>query len=46
MKTNGGFMAQCVECHKTEEFKTQLAREREVFKRHIGHTIYTWREKK
>lgn len=44
MRTNGGFMAQCEECELIEDFKTALQRERWVFKKHIGHTIWQWRQ--
>ena len=44
MRTNGGFMAECRECGITENCATQKQRERWVFKNHIGHTIYMWRE--
>ncbi len=36
-------MAQCEDCAITEEFQTQLQRDRWVFKKHIGHTIWIWR---
>jgi hypothetical protein len=46
MRTSGGFIAQCEECNLTEEFKTQLQRQRWVEKRHIGHTVWQWRKPK
>lgn len=36
-------MAQCQECGVTENCATKLQRERWVFKKHIGHTVWFWR---
>lgn len=44
MRTNGGYMAECEDCEVTQEFKTQKQRSDWVFKRHIGHTIWQWRQ--
>ncbi len=44
MKTAGGFIAECPECKMTQEFKTRNQRQLWIFKKHIGHTVYLWRQ--
>jgi len=38
-------MVECADCGETQNCATQLQRERWVFKNHIGHTTYQWRER-